>query len=266
MARIFYGVVSALTIRTGFCYTTNEKFCKLLNTSERSINAWIKSLEAEGYITVKNTLGTGRRIYISEFKYLVEKSEKLIEKEGFDPRRMAYSPPQKNTGVTPAENCGDLLYYNNKEKNVETPEVDKSSEAYKLSVFLFEETRKKDPKFLINEATRMRTLTTWSKDLEKLIRLDGRTPGEIKNIIQWVKGHSFWAANIMSGKKLREKFSQLVLQAGGTTPPVNPAAPPAPKCRVFKCPVCGKVRPQGHTYTFCKNPECGAPDFVEVKE
>ena len=48
---------------------------------------------------------------------------------------------------------------------------------------------------------------------EKLIRLDKRTPEEVESVIAWCKSKgNFWIPNIMSGKKLREKFPTLFAQ------------------------------------------------------
>lgn len=53
----------------------------------------------------------------------------------------------------------------------------------------------------------------WAEDIDKLNRLDGRSWKEIEEVIRWVKtSGNFWAANIMSGSKLREKFPTLTAQ------------------------------------------------------
>jgi len=45
-----------------------------------------------------------------------------------------------------------------------------------------------------------------------MIRLDKRKPEKIKEVIDWCQADDFWYANILSTKKLREKYDQLVLQ------------------------------------------------------
>lgn len=53
----------------------------------------------------------------------------------------------------------------------------------------------------------------WYDEIERLNRLDGRSVQEIESVIRWVKTPGqFWAPNIMSGKKLREKFPTLTAQ------------------------------------------------------
>lgn len=55
----------------------------------------------------------------------------------------------------------------------------------------------------------------WAKDIEKAIRIDKRRPEELIECVNWIysggKG-DFWIANIMSGRKLREKFDVMNMQ------------------------------------------------------
>ena len=57
----------------------------------------------------------------------------------------------------------------------------------------------------------------WAKDIELAIRIDKRTPEQLKECIDWIysgKGNSsFWIPNILSGKKLRQKFDTINMQA-----------------------------------------------------
>ncbi len=63
---------------------------------------------------------------------------------------------------------------------------------------------------------------SWIKDIEKALRIDSRSKGELIDCIDWIysteKG-SFWIPNIMSGKKLREKFDTMNMQV--LSKPVN---------------------------------------------
>ena len=55
----------------------------------------------------------------------------------------------------------------------------------------------------------------WIADIEKAIRIDKRSKEELLNVIDWIynsKEGNFWIPNIMSGKKLREKFDTLEAQ------------------------------------------------------
>ena len=54
----------------------------------------------------------------------------------------------------------------------------------------------------------------WSKDIDLAIRIDHRTEQQLIACIDWIysSAGSFWIPNIMSGKKLREKFDTMESQ------------------------------------------------------
>lgn len=56
------------------------------------------------------------------------------------------------------------------------------------------------------------TLRRWASDIDKMIRLDHRKPERIEEVIRWCQKDTFWQANILSAKTLREKFDKLELQ------------------------------------------------------
>jgi hypothetical protein len=45
-----------------------------------------------------------------------------------------------------------------------------------------------------------------------MLRLDGRTPEQVANVIRWVQQDEFWMGNVLSMDTLREKFDQLVIK------------------------------------------------------
>lgn len=52
-------------------------------------------------------------------------------------------------------------------------------------------------------------LQKWAVEVDRMIRLDGRDPGEIERVIEWSQADPFWKTNILSTGKLREQFDQL---------------------------------------------------------
>lgn len=53
----------------------------------------------------------------------------------------------------------------------------------------------------------------WIAEMDRMMRLDGRTLAETEGAIRWCQSHSFWKANILSPTKLRAKFDTMRLQA-----------------------------------------------------
>ncbi len=57
---------------------------------------------------------------------------------------------------------------------------------------------------------RSEDLIGWARDMDLLICIDQRSPDEIRRVIEWCQlPGGFWGPNILSGRKLREKFDTL---------------------------------------------------------
>lgn len=96
----------------------------------------------------------------------------------------------------------------NKTKENSLSEKVFSDEVKKLSDFLFECIKKTNSKFKGDPRK-------WDEDMDKLIRIDDRPYEEAVAVIMFAQNDSFWRANILSGKKLREKYDQLYMKASG---------------------------------------------------
>lgn len=108
-----------------------------------------------------------------------------------------YSTVQNNTEDKNKKKSGD---------SDESPPSTTMEQAGKLAHLIEDLHRKQDPKYKGKPES-------WTMDIEKLIRIDGRDPTEISKVIAWVKQpDSFWFPNIISGKKLREKYPTLKAQ------------------------------------------------------
>jgi hypothetical protein len=55
----------------------------------------------------------------------------------------------------------------------------------------------------------------WAKHVDLMLRIDKRTAEEVAEVIDWCQRDSFWCSNILSTKKLREKFDQLTAKMNG---------------------------------------------------
>lgn len=49
----------------------------------------------------------------------------------------------------------------------------------------------------------------WADEFRKIIEINKRDPKELQAIIDWSTSHHFWSSNILSPKKLREKYQEL---------------------------------------------------------
>jgi hypothetical protein len=81
-----------------------------------------------------------------------------------------------------------------------------SVESFQLSEKLRLAIQVRDPKA---RACRLPDYTHWARDIDKIIRIDARRAEDVDAVIAWCQKDSFWGPNILSGRKLREKFDTL---------------------------------------------------------
>jgi hypothetical protein len=55
-------------------------------------------------------------------------------------------------------------------------------------------------------------LQSWADDMRKLVEIDKADPKFAGMVMKWVVTDSFWKTNVLSAKKLREKFPELALK------------------------------------------------------
>lgn len=105
----------------------------------------------------------------------------------------------------------------NSEKKIAKKKWCENDACYQLSIHLVQRIKNVRPNFVPRGSLQM-----WSKQADLMLRVDKRDFIEAKNIINWIftsndKNALFWQSNILSIKKLREKFDQLALQMKQST-------------------------------------------------
>jgi len=55
-------------------------------------------------------------------------------------------------------------------------------------------------------------LTKWAGEIDRMIRIDKRTPERIEAVLRWSQKDSFWQTNILSPVKLRQHFDKLEMK------------------------------------------------------
>lgn len=95
------------------------------------------------------------------------------------------------------------------------PEIKEEAivESLKIANFMADTILARDEKYvhLIN-GKRNKAVKSWAVDIQKINRLDHRDWPEIWKVVKWCLEDDFWCRNILSGSKLRAKFSDLVLK------------------------------------------------------
>ncbi|CAM4401873.1 hypothetical protein BAMA111019_23125 [Bacillus manliponensis] len=102
--------------------------------------------------------------------------------------------------------------------DIEDKELDKDKKKEKPSRHKFETCDTNAAKYLFekikddNPKQKEPNFDVWANDFRLMREKDNRELQEIKDVINWCQADPFWQGNILSPKKLREKFDQLTIQ------------------------------------------------------
>lgn len=102
----------------------------------------------------------------------------------------------------------DQANHNNKKGNKKGKTISFSSDSdeVRLSSMLFSLINTRNPNH------RAPNIQAWARHVDRMIRLDKRTPDEIEKVIRWSQADLFWQNNILSTEKLRKQFDALWLK------------------------------------------------------
>ncbi len=114
-------------------------------------------------------------------------------------------------GTADGQQKDSRRYINKNDKNDKNDNItslsDKSDEKdIELSNLLYEKILNNNPDH------KKPNIESWAKHISLMRRIDNRTIEQIEYLINWSQADSFWQSNILSTKKLREKFDQLVIK------------------------------------------------------
>jgi hypothetical protein len=93
----------------------------------------------------------------------------------------------------------------------ESKEEELNADYVAIVSLLMSKIEENDPKHFQSKNRKV-VLRQWYDPIRLLIERDGREPDLVRSVITWSQRDSFWKSNILSTKKLREKFPQLLLQ------------------------------------------------------
>ncbi len=221
-AKLLYGEITALCNEKGYCWATNDYFSRLYSVSKRTISTWIKSLCDAGHISAEFVMDKNTHKVKLRCLKVVEENFVTLTKESSRPSRSKLHEPHEENF---AENNTKNITINNTLNNISSSQIfekskindetnekkkvfEADSEPYLLAKFLEGCIVENNPKFPQSENQRQR----WAKDIDLMIRRDKIAADDIAAVIEWSQNDNFWRSNILSGKKVREKYQQLVMK------------------------------------------------------
>lgn len=230
--KIVLSVANTLSEQDDGCFANNEYFAKLLNLSKGRISKIINLLVKKGYLTTDFSYHSEiRKVEKRKIKVCIEggclgpqnADFKVINNQGYSHKQpyplVANDQDIKYIYKINYNNSSSQLSETEKNQKIEKLKVDdeaikstkkfeSDSKPYKLALYLEDCIRFNEPKFPQSEQQRQR----WAKDIDRMLRIDKIDPDEAAAVIAWSQKDSFWRSNILSGKKLREKYPQLLMK------------------------------------------------------
>ncbi|QPQ33103.1 hypothetical protein JNUCC51_00495 [Lysinibacillus sp. JNUCC 51] len=95
-----------------------------------------------------------------------------------------------------------------------------------MAKYFYDQVEKVAKEAGISHLIKKSNLQTWADDMRKLIELDGVDKHLAKQVMDWVTKDPFWRTNVLSAKKLREKFMELAIKMNAEKKPVQPKQKP----------------------------------------
>ncbi|EKY7872221.1 replication protein [Enterococcus faecium] len=171
---------------------------KEIQVNSGSVWRWLKQFEKNGMLNIKST---------TKYSVISIKNWSLYQS----------SEQQMNIKRTTSE---QQVHTNKNEKNYKNEKNNKtsSSQPRKKRVYdtdsvyyiLAEELFKQ---ICQNQEIKKPNLQSWADNIRKMIEIDKRTENQVRGMIEWSQHNVFWASNILSAKKLREKYDTMAAQA-----------------------------------------------------
>jgi len=192
-----------------------SQFIEATGIIKQHINRAIRKLESKKVIIVTNigyekAKGYGLNKNYEEWAALPKKVTSPIMVTGVT--NNGYERNQKRLQQVP-------IMVTSKDTTKEKKDIYKrnvvSDESARLAELLFSEIIKENSKSRLanqNTAAKEKTITGWALDIEKLIGIDKQEPSTVEEVIFFATHDDFWGANILSGKKLREKWDTLTMK------------------------------------------------------
>lgn len=111
-------------------------------------------------------------------------------------------------------------------KPVKKNKYDEENTYYKMAVYFHEKVSVVANEAGISHLIKKSNMHSWADDMRKLIEIDQVDKHLAKQVMDWVTQDSFWRTNVLSAKKLRDKFVELAIKMNADKKPTQPKQKP----------------------------------------
>lgn len=197
----------------GKCWPCIATIATKTGASESTVKRLVKELISDGYVKKEPQFRDNGSQSSNVYIITPVQNDMGVQND---------TPPQvQNDMGGCGQNVPPLNHHTNHHKEPSSKKTSKKEltvvsdeEPREVAYYLYEKILTVQPNAKLNPES-------WIKDIEKAIRLDGRTKYGLIACIDWMYngGGDFWIPNVMSGNKLRHKYDQMEIQAKRTRQP-----------------------------------------------
>lgn len=187
-------------------YPSVARLARYANVSERAVQQALRILEEGGHIYR----------HFNEGGSAQQRADRRPNKYTVLMRGVKPASPRTDNGVKSSASRGEEQRTNGVKPTSPESSLEPSTEPSTIYVPTQESERLAN---LLADSVERRTnrrptvTKAWITSMDRMLRLDERTPQDIEGCIGWVEQHDFWSTNILSPDKLRKHFDRLKLQA-----------------------------------------------------
>jgi phage replication O-like protein O len=198
-----------------------------LNTRKSHIDKELNALIDRKIISV---VGVGSR------RGRILKFNKNYEEWQERPTDVGHHPSSTNSRTSSSTTCSTSSSYNcstkkenikekNKKNTRQQKMYDEESSYFKMALYFFDKVSAVANEAGVQHLIKKANLQKWADEFRKLIEIDGVDKRLAKEVMDWVTQDSFWKTNVLSAKKLREKFSELAIKMNAAKKPKQSTQP-----------------------------------------
>jgi phage replication O-like protein O len=199
-----------------------------LSVGKGNISAPLKELIQIGAVRVTGKKGNTRKLafnkYFEEWKiperHATAGRNKATRSDVSEATRST-STEATRSGVTKKERKKTL------KKDTRQLKYAEDNSYFKMAQYFYERVQKVAEDEELTHLTIKADLQKWADEFRKLMELDKIEDKHlIRDVMDWVTSDSFWKTNILSAKKLRDKFSELAIKMKASKRPKQFERPP----------------------------------------
>ena len=211
---VLYGILAKYAGKDGFCFPQQTTLAKQLRVSVSTIKRWLKQLQKAELIDICQASGHERLMHRSNRYFFLDHpvfGDSHFDTCGSGTRDTSGKHPgDTSLDRSPVTSPTERESYKENHIKKNNSSITRSKE---MSCYMAERILQRDEKYfhLVN-GKKEKTIERWSVDFQKLHAVDKREWPEIESVLEWTLEDDFWSKNILSGKKFREKFSDLLLK------------------------------------------------------